>query len=754
MEEVLKSHFGFTDIRLKKLNGYENCNYLLESKGVKYIFKTYQYEEEMYDLVRAQNEALLHLQTNPNNKYPKPVKFQSGAYLETVNIEGQATICRLLTFLDGVFAADIDRDAKYLDSFGTFLAETNLKLQFLKDYVIKSRVFEWDLQHFLLNRAYIEDIEDRTKRKVVKYFFMQYEEKVLPLLPSLRKQVIHNDANEWNVLIADGVVSGLIDFGDIAYTPLVNELGIALSYVCYDSQQPLQDAEYVLKAYQKVIPLEEQEVDLLYCLIAARLCTSAVQAAHSRKRDPDNLYASSSEDKAWAGLHNWLKINPIHAKNIFRKAIGLEVPSGNDINVEVARRQKHISNLLSISYKEPIHMCQSIFQYMYDTDGNTFLDAYNNIPHVGHSHPKVVAAGQKQMAQLNTNTRYLYDLLPEYAEKLLAKFPAPLNKVFFVNSGSAASDLAIRMARAHTGHRDIMVVEHGYHGNTEIGIDISDYKFSSAKGTGQKDFILKAALPNTYNSKYAGEQAGEKYTQDAISQLKSREHPIAAFIAEPIVGCGGQVPLAKGYLKHLYPAIRQQGGLCISDEVQTGFGRLGSHYWGFEMHEVIPDIVILGKPIGNGHPMAAVVTTDEIVASFAKGVEFFSSFGGNPVSCAIGISVLEVIEEEDLQENARVVGELIKILMINLQAHYPSIGDVRGSGLFLGFEMINPDTNTPNTALAHFIKNELRKKHILISTDGPHDSVLKMKPPLCFSKENAHELYTAMEEVLSSYASQ
>ena len=751
MEEVLKSHFGFTDIRLKKLNGYENCNYLLESKGVKYIFKTYQYEEEMYDLVRAQNEALLHLQASPNNKYPKPVKFQSGAYLETVNIEGQATICRLLTFLDGVFAADIDRDAKYLDSFGTFLAETNLKLQSLKDYVIKSRVFEWDLQHFLLNRAYIEDIEDRTKRKVVKYFFMQYEEKVLPLLPSLRKQVIHNDANEWNVLTTDGVVSSLIDFGDIAYTPLINELSIALAYVCYDTKHPLQDAGQVLAAYHKIIPLAEQEVDILYHLIAARLCTSALQSAQSQKRDPDNLYASSSEDKAWSCLGRWLKINPICAKNHFRNAIDLEVPETRDISKTLARRHQHISDLLSISYVQPIHMSQSIFQYMYDTDGNTFLDAYNNIPHVGHSHPKVVAAGRKQMAQLNTNTRYLYDLLPEYAEKLLAKFPASLNKVFFVNSGSAASDLAIRMARAHTGREDIMVLEQGYHGNTQIGIDISDYKFNNPKGTGQKEYILKTPLPNTYNSKYSGELASDLYARDAILQIQSLKNSIAAFIAEPIVGCAGQVPLAKGYLKQVYPAIRQQGGICISDEVQTGFGRLGSHYWGFEMHEVLPDMVILGKPIGNGHPMAAVVTTDEIAASFAKGVEFFSSFGGNPVSCAIGISVLEVIEEEGLQENARVVGELIKNLMTDLQVTYPCIGDIRGSGLFLGFEMINPETNAPAPQLAHFIKNELRKKHILISTDGPYDSVLKMKPSLCFSKENAHELIAAMEEVLSRY---
>lgn len=388
---------------------------------------------------------------------------------------------------------------------------------------------------------------------------------------------------------------------------------------------------------------------------------------------------------------------------------------------------------------------------MYDAYGNTFLDAYNNIPHVGHSHPKVVEAGQRQMAKLNTNTRYLYDVLPEYSEKLLSKFPNKLNKVFFVNSGSAASDLAIRMAKIHTGHKDIMVMEHGYHGHTQTAIDISDYKFSNKLGQGQKDYIIKAEIPDTYQGKYKDNdaRAEKKYAQEAIHKIKD---PIAAFISEPILGCAGQVPLASGYLKELYPKIRELGGVCISDEVQTGFGRLGECFWGFEAHEVVLDIIIIGKPMGNGHPMGAVITTQEIVDSFSKGVEFFSSFGGNPVSCAIGLAVLNVIEEEKLQENAKEIGKKYKSLLIELQNEFECIGDVRGTGLFIGVELVkDTDSLEPDNKLANFIKNELRNLNILVSTDGPFDSVIKSKPPLCFTKENAEQVTDTLYDILKRY---
>jgi 4-aminobutyrate aminotransferase-like enzyme/Ser/Thr protein kinase RdoA (MazF antagonist) len=750
MKTLLETEFGFSQCTIKRLDGYENFNYLVNSKSYKYIFKTYVYDAMLLDILIAENEVLNFLQSEASKQFPKPIPFSSGELIKVLDINGKKCICRMLSFLEGTFIGNTPASEQLMQSLGEFLAKLDLKLQGLNNHVYRGRQWEWDLQYFCLNKKYIEAIPDAHNRNIVYYFFKQFEEKLAPVLPELRKQVIHNDANEWNLLVKDETISGIIDFGDLAYSHLINEVAIAITYACYDKDAPLEWAPILLKSYHRINPIEEKEIKILYYLIAARLCTSVCNSAYSKQIDPDNSYATGSEEKAWQMLHKWLRINPIKAENTFRKALGLPELQRPPVSEYISKRHKHISPILSLSYDKPIAMEQSAFQYMYDSYGNTFLDAYNNIPHVGHSHPKVVEAGQYQMAKLNTNTRYLYDLLPKYAEQLLSKFPNSLNRVFFVNSGSAASDLAIRLANTHTKSKTMMVMEHGYHGNTQISIDISDYKFNNPKGEGQKQHIIKTAIPDTYNGKYKDKNAGQRYAEDAIKQINKSDQTIAAFISEPVVGCGGQVPLADGYLEAIYPAIRAQGGLCISDEVQTGFGRLGDYFWGFEKHDVTPDIVILGKPIANGHPMGAVVTTQEVANSFSKGVEFFSSFGGNPVSCAIALAVLEVIEEEKLKENAKHVGDYYKSLFLSLQKKHNCIGDVRGSGLFLGIEIINATTKIPDTKLAHHIKNELRQKHILISTDGPYDSVLKSKPPLCFTKGNALEVVEAIDAIITS----
>ena len=752
MENLLFQQYGIKAKKVKKLNGYENINYRIEDDTSNYVFKTYRYDKNLLAILIAENQLLLQLQENKNNNFPKPIPFLDGDYIKVISIKGKQTICRMLSFLEGNFLGDVKITEKIATSLGGFLANLDLKLKSIDNDTIKARKWEWDIQHLHLNKKYLQDIYNVYDRNIVAYFMLQFEEKVTPILPELRYQTIHNDANEWNILLQEDAITGLIDFGDLTYAPLINELAVALTYLCYDKKDPIKWAKIVLKAYHKVLPIQEREIELLYYLIAARLCISVCNSAHAKKIDPENNYASSSEQNAWALLKKWLTLSPIYVEIEFKKALDFEVITPKKIESQVEHRHTHISPIVSLSYTEPIYMVKAAFQYMYDAYGHTFLDAYNNIPHVGHSHPKVVQAGIKQMVELNTNTRYHYDLLLQYSEKLLSKFPQQLNKVFFVNSGSAATDLALRLAYAHTKHRKVMVMEHGYHGNTQMAIDISHYKFNNRKGQGQKEYILKTAIPDTFKGNYRTDDgsAGTLYAKDAIKQIENTQEPIAAFISEPIVGCGGQVPLANGYLKEIYPTIRAQGGVCISDEVQTGFGRLGDCFWGFEAQEVIPDIVILGKPMGNGHPIGAVICTDEIAASFSKGVEFFSSFGGNPVSCAIGLSVLEVIEEEKLQENAKIVGDYYMSLFKELQKEFDAIGDVRGSGLFIGVELVKNKELEPHTELAQHIKNELRKRHILISTDGPYDNVLKTKPPLCFTKENAKHVVDTVREILEA----
>jgi len=752
LKALLKEEFGFENPEIKLLAGYFNLNYLITHHEEKFILKTYIFDPEYWDVLQAENEVLLQLADQKITGIPRPIQFSDGEYLVKRHLEGKTSIIRMLSYLEGEFLGSVPASKATYKSLGSFVAKLNLCLSTCKNYVLRSRQLDWDIQYLHLNKPLIAVIEDAKDRNLVRYFFLQFEEIVTPILPSLRRQIIHGDANEWNILVENGTVSGIIDFGDLTYSPLINEVAIALTYICYDKENPLEWTADFLRAYHQIIPLESKELEILYYLIAARLCISVCQSAHARKVNPKNNYASISEKSAWSTLRKWVAINPIGAANTFKKAVNLPISETPSLESQLQRRHQSISPLLSISYKTPLSVTGAAFQYMYESNGTAVLDAYNNIPHVGHSHPKVVEAGQRQMAKLNTNTRYLYDLLAEYSEKLLAKFHPSLSKVYFVNSGSAASDLAMRMAFAHTKNPNVLVMEHGYHGNTQISIDISDYKFNNKKGLGQKSNILKAPIPDTYLGKHKINDgtAGKLYAQDAMQVIHDSGKTVGAFITEPIVGCGGQVPLAEGYLQHLYPAIRAQGGICISDEVQTGFGRVGDYFWGYEAQGVIPDLVVLGKPMGNGHPMGAVVCTEAIAESFSKGVEFFSSFGGNPVSCAIGISVLEVIEEEGLQANAKIVGDYYLNLFRELKNDHSCIGDVRGSGLFIGVELVKPGTTESDTEMASYIKNELRNRSILISTDGPNDNVLKTKPPLCFTKENAVQVVENIDAILKT----
>ena len=753
MKSIIQEQFGINAIKVARLSGLDNANYLVETKTEHYIFKTYPYSQDTLTLAEAENDALLFLQNEGQKGTQMPIPSKNQSYAALVQIDGREYICRMLSYLDGEFLGDVPHTKELIQSLGKFLAQLDGKLQSFVNYRIQARKLKWDILHLDMSKQYLEHIQDKKARSTVYFFFKQYEENVVAVLPQLRTSIIQNDANEWNVIVNKDEVTGIIDFGDMTHSLLINELAIAITYSCYDKDNPLEWASILIKSYHEILPIQEKELEVLYYLIAARLCISICNSAHARVNDLNNEYAFVSEKYAWQMIYRWLTINPIAAENCFRQAAGYPVKNPLDVETMLAKRYEHMSSILSVSYSNPIYMKGAAFQYMYDAYGNTFLDAYNNIPQVGHSHPKVVEAGQRQMAKLNTNTRYLYDSLNEYAEKLLSKFPGSLDKVFFVNSGSAATDLALRMAEVHTGSKRTMVMEHGYHGNTLSAVDVSYYKFNNPKGAGRKEHIVVTPIPDTYRGKYTKDDgnAGRLYAKDAIKLVENSDAPIGTFICEPMLGCGGQVPLAKGYLKHIYPVIREQGGVCIMDEVQTGFGRMGDYYWGYEAQDVVPDMVILGKPMANGHPMGAVVCTSEIASSFEKGVEFFSSFGGNPVSCAIALAVLEVIDDENLQENAKNVGDYYKSMLTALQKKYPCIGDVRGSGLYLGVEIVKDHSMDPDTWLAQHIKNELRNAYILISTDGPFESVLKSKPPLRFTKEDAIKTVEQIDKVLKNH---
>ena len=397
----------------------------------------------------------------------------------------------------------------------------------------------------------------------------------------------------------------------------------------------------------------------------------------------------------------------------------------------IEARDRLLGRNLSVAYEKPLNIVRGSMQYLYDAEGRRYLDAYNNVAHVGHCHPKVVAAGQQQMELLNTNTRYLSELILEYAEKLTATLPEPLCVCFFVNSGSEANELALRLARAHTKARDLIVLEHAYHGNTTTLIDISPYKHDGPGGEGAPVWVHKSPLPKS-------EQDAEHVVD--IARKLSR---LCGFIAESMPSVAGQIVFPDGYLARVYEAVRDAGGVCIADEVQTGYGRIGTHFSAFEKYGVVPDIVVLGKPIGNGHPIGAVITTRAIADSFANAMEFFSTFGGNNVSCAIGLRVLEVVQEEKLQAHALEVGERLLKGLRELQQRNEIISDVRGSGLFIGVELMRG--SAPASIEAARVVNQMRERGILLGTDGPHHNVIKIRPPMPFSEENADELIAALD---------
>lgn len=420
-------------------------------------------------------------------------------------------------------------------------------------------------------------------------------------------------------------------------------------------------------------------------------------------------------------------------------------------------RRARIGRNLSIGYREPVKVVRGWMQYLYDDEGRCYLDAYNNVPHVGHCHPRVVQAACEQYGILNTNTRYLHDAINQFAENLCATLPARLSVCYFVNSASEANELAIRLARAYTKQRDLVVLEAAYHGHTNALIDISPYKHDGPGGTGAPDWVHTAPIPDGYRGayKYNDPNAGAKYARhvaDLIERLREQGRGIAGYIAESLPSVGGQIVMPPGYLAAVYKAVHAAGGVCIADDVQTGYGRIGTHFYGFQQQGVEPDIVVLGKPIGNGHPLGAVVTTPEIAAAFDNGMEFFSTFGGSTVSCVVGTTVLDVVRDENLQQHALHVGERMLAGLRSFIDRFPLVGDVRGSGLFLGVELVRDRTTlVPADTEASYIANRMRDHGILLGTDGPFHNVIKIRPPMPFSEANADLLIATLAQVLAEF---
>jgi 4-aminobutyrate aminotransferase-like enzyme/Ser/Thr protein kinase RdoA (MazF antagonist) len=714
--------------------------------------------EEALGMLELQNELIRFLtERRIDLAFPRIIRTRLGDAIATIKgVDGREHFVRLLTWLDGVcFSKAEPHGHKLLSSLGRALAQMDAALADFS-HPAAHREFYWDLRNAAVARALV-DLLPESRRSLVQRYFSEWEKIDWS---RLRFSVIHNDPNDYNILVAEPPeerVTAILDYGDVVHTATVCELAIALAYVMLDKRDPIGAAARVVTAYHETYPLTESEIDALYPLAVTRLCCSVCFAARQTSDAPDNEYLNISNTPAWALLERLPKLEFDWPRQVFRYACGLPVvrkgsrPERTTADL-LSARQKHLGPSLSISYQSPLHIVSGSRQYLYDADGRRYLDCVNNVAHVGHCHPYVVRAAAEQMAILNTNTRYLHENLIDYTERLTATLPDPLRVVYLVCSGSEANELALRLARAHTGRKDVIAVEAGYHGNTSAMIDISPYKFDGRGGSGSPPWVHKVSMPDVYRGKHRGLDAGKLYADDlarTAQEITEAGRGLAAFFCESALGCGGQIILPEGYLREAYRVVRAAGGVCVADEVQTGFGRAGTHFWMFETQSVVPDIVTLGKPIGNGHPLGAVITTPEIAESFANGMEYFNTFGGNPVSCATGLAVLDVIRDEELQENALEVGEYLKEGLRQLQTQHALIGDVRGLGLFVGIELVRDrEKLEPADREASHVVERMMEGGVLLSTDGPFHNVIKIKPPLVFSKADADFLVSRLGEVV------
>lgn len=712
-----------------------------------------------------------------------PRETRDGAPWGTIAGSGGARhFVRLLPLLPGRNGTAAGLSAEAIRDFGAVAARLG---RATRGYFhpMAGRAILWDVKHLPALRPHLPLVADERRRALVGTILDRFEGAVAPSLGGFRAQVIHNDLTLDNTLLdATDRVSGIIDFGDVAHTALVLDLVVTLVALLGGRDDPADlfaAAEAAVAGYATVTPLEDEEAALLGDLVAARLAQTTLISAWRIGIYPENAaYLSSWDAEAWPMLALFEAVGLPEVRRRFaaaaRRVPAWPVPAapaggpragdastagGADTgDAELLGRRRRVlgSALSALTYERPLHLVRGEGARMYDPDGRPYLDFYNNVPVVGHSHPRVVAAIARQAATLNTNTRYLHETVVQLAELLVATMPPGLDTVMFVNSGSEANDLAWRLATTVTGERGGIVTAWAYHGVTAAIADLSPEEWPRGK---RPPHVGTIPPPDTYRLPDAGgpgraesaawaEDAAARL-DDAVADLASRGFRPAAVFADGGFTSDGIFAPPPAYLRDLVRRTHDAGALFVADEVQAGYGRMGDGLWSFEAVGIVPDMVTLGKPMGNGHPVAAVITRSEIVDRFAAETEFFSTFGGNPVACAAAMAVLDVIADEGLTANAAALGEEVRAGIRAVAARHPAIGDVRGRGLMIGVELVRDRaTQEPYAALAARVQNAMRDRGVLVGTTARARNVLKIRPPLVIGRADAALLLRVLEEAL------
>jgi 4-aminobutyrate aminotransferase-like enzyme/Ser/Thr protein kinase RdoA (MazF antagonist) len=762
---IARQHFGLEG-EGKPLVGERDQNTCITTDaGEQFVLKVSSSDEDPGS-VDFQIKALLHL-AEVDDSLPVPrVKLSlDGKTSVTIQASnGQSHIVRVLSYLPGnTYKQVAPLDLQGLRKVGVLEARVNKGLcGFFHPHA--DHFMPWDITSGTLENQSLHDTNKAYFDSHIKPVLNRWQAIQGRLLKQLPAQVIHYDGHSDNLLWSlDGSKepAGLIDFGDLIYGPAIMDLAIAFSSFLTEQMELCDETDWInnavalIQGFNSVRPLQEEEIAVLLDMTLARLALGILLFDFRCQHSDDQALIqtiNSWRDSYLKTIEVLLAADSNRVLNRFRTACGFPARYDDSQYDELLeRRDKVLSSSYSHFFDRPLHIVRGEGVWLWDAAGRKYLDCYNNVPSVGHCHPYVVNALTAQIRTLNTHTRYLHETVIELSERLVELMPPGLDRVIVVCTGTEANDLAAQMARTYTGNNGLLVTESSYHGNSELVTQLSR---GDHAGETPPDYIGVFEPPNTYRGPYLGNDTAQQYAgllDHEITKLQQAEQGVAACMIDSSFDANGILIPPPGYCTGVDDKIHSAGGLMIYDEVQSGYCRMGDHFWGFMDYDASPDIVTMGKPMGAGHPVAAVVTTSEIADRFAERYSYFNTFGGNPVAASAALAVLDVIRDENLLDNVHQVGKYLAEGLRDIESRYEFVGHLQGKGLFWGLDLVSdPESKHPDQTLAHQASMKMRDRGALVGSTGRYGNVLKIRPPLIFSRDNATQLLSTLDEVFSS----
>jgi 4-aminobutyrate aminotransferase-like enzyme/Ser/Thr protein kinase RdoA (MazF antagonist) len=751
---VAEEHFGISG-KMTALYSERDQNFrVADATTGDWVLKISNAKEDTA-LVEAQIEALDFLaRTAPDLPLPRARRTREGAGLVMLDgADGETHATFALSFLPGSIASDSQLGVEDFRAIGRMIARVERGMRGFFHRALGDRALLWDSRELRQLRDKCSYLGADAAR--IEALVDEVLAGLAGRLEPLCAQVIHADLHGHNLILGpDRAISGVIDFGDMFHGPAILNLSNALADFLHDTNQPQEMWAALIKGYTGIRRIDPEEVDLLYHLTLARLLiTILITATRAAEAEGQSDYIAAAGFGTTSGLQPLLDLGRDRATALFAAAAGLAAPTaGQSVAEMMARRSKVLGSRPYVFFNPPLHLVRGEGVWLFDIEGRRYMDLYNNVPIVGHCNLRVADAIAAQTRILNTNTRYLGTQLLDYAERLGALSGGALTACAFVNSGSEANDIAWRMAREWTGNRGALTQDFGYHGITEAIDALSPSALRAAK---TPDHVRTILAPDGYRGPipHGTADIGRLYAADAdraIASLAEAGMKPAAVIIDSAFLTNGVLEPVPGYAAAVFEKVRAAGGLCIADEVQSGYGRMGGHFWGHQHHGVTPDFITIGKPAGNGHPIGVVLTRPEILDHFLTRTAFFSTFGGNNVSCAAGLAVLDEIRDRDLVMNAGVTGARFKAGLCRLAERHVIIGDVRGMGLVFGLELVaDRKTKAPAPVETSRLLELMREEGILAGSEGVHGNIIKMRPPLVFNTADCDLALAALDRSLS-----